>query len=109
MLRRLFCVFEKRKNFPFRNYGEIPKTHNPADGDPWDIFAPGYHTRIPTNKKYKIKRIIGVYWLENGNHKIAVRVNYPGFDPQWASEDIRRSCKGYTKKTGVKGFYIPFN
>ena len=29
-------------------------------------------------------KIIGVYWLENGNHKIAVRVHYPGFDPRWS-------------------------
>lgn len=102
-----YCVFENRKRFPFKNYGEIPNTCNPADGDPWDIFAPGYHKKIPREKLYKIKKIIGVYWLENGNHKIAVRVNYPGYDPQWAPEDIRKSCAGYTRKTGVKGFYVP--
>ena len=52
----MYCVFENRKKFPFKNYGEIPKTCNPADGDPWDIFAPGYHIKIPRDKKYKIKK-----------------------------------------------------
>tara|TARA_B110000977_G_C10999677_1_gene463307 strand:+ start:544 stop:876 length:333 start_codon:yes stop_codon:yes gene_type:complete len=107
MLRRLFCVFENRNKFPFKNYGEIINTYNPSDGDPWDVFAPGYHINIPTNKTYRIKDIMGVYWLENGNHKIAVRVHRQGFDPGWVDEDIRRSCKGYTDKTGVKGVYIP--
>ena len=107
MIRRLFCVFESRKRFPFGNYGEIPNTRNPADGDPWDVFAPGYHKKIPRNRMYRIKKIIGVYYLENGNHKIAVRVNHEGFDPKWVQKDIRRSCTCYTRKTGVKGFYIP--
>jgi inorganic pyrophosphatase len=108
MIRRfMYCVFETRKRFPFKNYGEIPKTYNPADGDPWDVFAPGYHVEIPRGKKYKIMKIIGVYCLDNGNHKVAVRVHYPGFDPVWVNEDIRRSCKGYTLKTGVRGFYVP--
>jgi len=101
----MYGVFENRHNFPFKNYGEIPKTLNLADGDPWDIFAPGYHREIPRDRKYKIMNIIGVYWLENGNHKIAVRVHYPGFDPLWVQEDIWRSCRGYTHKTGVRGKY----
>lgn len=102
-----YCVFEYRKNFPYKNYGEIPGTHNPADKMPWDIFAPGYNCKIPENRLFKIKDFLGVYFLENGNHKIAVRVNYPGFTRDRLEKDIKTSCKNYTKKTGVKGVYVP--
>lgn len=105
--RIIQCMFEHRKRFPFRNYGDIPGTLNPADGDPWDVFAPGYHTTLPCDRLYTIHKIIGVYYLENGNHKLAVKVSHPGFDPEWVDEDIRRSCIGYTRKTGVRGIYIP--
>jgi inorganic pyrophosphatase len=100
------CVFEHRKGFPFKNYGEIPNTCNKADGDPWDVFAPGYHVRIPEGKVYRIQEFLGIYMVENGNHKLAVRVDYPGFDRAWYREDIRKSCEAYSRKTKLKGVYI---
>ena len=100
------CVLEPRVRFPYKNYGEIPRTCNPADGDAWDVFVPGYHRRLPTGRPLKIKKFLGLYVLENGNHKIAVRVDYPGFDPAWVRADIEKSCKGYTRMTGVRGVYF---
>lgn len=77
------CIFEDRPakfKFGIKNYGDIPNTLNKADGDPWDIFAPGYNnTSLPINKKFKIKKAIGVLFLQDGNHKIAVRIQKTPF------------------------------
>jgi len=104
------AVFEKRKfkfMFGTRNYGEIPSLHNEADGDPWDVFAPGYTHRLPTGVRYRIKSVIGVFQLDDGNHKIAVRVYKHGYDPNRARRETARYCVRYTNYTTIAGdFFI---
>lgn len=102
------CHFEDRKKkykFGIKNYGEIPKMLNIADGDPWDVFAPGYDY-MPMYKLYKIKKIIGIYLLQNGNYKIAVKLYKPGYDDNVAKRDIETYCKRYTEYTKIKGDFI---
>lgn len=98
----------KKYKFGTLNYGEIPGLYNLADGDPWDVFAPGYEKIIPINKPYKVKEIIGIFMLENGNHKIAVRLFLPGFDFIRAHKEIIKYCKNYSQKTKIKGKWIQF-
>ena len=50
----------KKYKFGSKNYGEIPGWINKSDGDPWDVFAPGYAYDLKINKQYKIKSVIGV-------------------------------------------------
>ena len=87
--------------FGASNYGEIPGKINDADGDPWDIFTPGMTRRLNTSKMYRVKRVIGVVVLENGNHKIAVELFVPGFDPTRVDADVEEYMKKYSKFTGV--------
>lgn len=104
------CIFEKRPlryRFGVLNYGEIPGFTNPADGDPWDILAPGYSRELPHYKPYKIRGVLGVYVLENGNHKIAVRVGAAGYRADRCSRDIAAYCKNYSAFTNVRGIYMP--
>lgn len=107
------CVFENRPSkykFGTKNYGELPGLLNKADGDPWDIFAPGYSQKFEFNKQYIIERVIGVYILENGNHKIAVRIkDFPIKSRQYENEIIEKYTKKYTDYTKIHGKYIPFN
>lgn len=103
------CMFEERpKKYKFgvENYGEIPGMINKADGDPWDVFAPGYRKELKKNGGYKIKDIVGVYVLENGNNKLAIRVYANGYDEKKAERDIKTYCKKYTGYTKIKGKYF---
>ena len=96
---------EKYK-FGTKNYGDIPGFYNKSDGDPWDVFAPGYSYVLSTSRLYKIKDIIGVLFLENGNHKIAVRLHVPNYDEKKAMREIHEYCSQYTKKQGMRGKYV---
>jgi hypothetical protein len=104
------CIFENRPTkykFGTYNYGEIPMWYNRADGDPWDIFAPGYKYKLEHNVPYVIDKIIGVYFLENGNHKIAVRLKHLQVDSQkYEKEIINKYTKKYTHYTKIRGQYL---
>ena len=104
------CIFEYRPQkymFSLKNYGELPDTFNKADGDPWDIFAPGY-PKLKINKVYKIKRCLGVLLLEDGNHKIAVELKHTkGFNAKKAIYEIFMYKKKYCDYVGVSGHFVP--
>ena len=70
-------------------------------------FAPGYHYKLQLRKRYKIKSIIGLLFLENGNHKLAVRVYAPFFDKEKAKQDIKTYVREYRALTRKKGWWIP--
>ena len=40
---------QNKNVFGLKHYGEIPKTINKADGDPWDVAVPGYNS-LPIGK-----------------------------------------------------------
>lgn len=107
--RKHKVVFERRPQrwmFGTLNYGDVPGLVNAADGDPWDVFAPGYSYSLPVSKNYSCKSVIGALVLENGNHKIAVRLYADGFDEQRANDEIRIYCERYQKKTRKRGVWI---
>jgi inorganic pyrophosphatase len=60
--------------FGCNNYGEIPNTLNPADGDPWDVIVPGYPP-LEIGKMYKIKKLDGIIVMPHGNHKLIVDID----------------------------------
>lgn len=103
------CIMEKRpKKYKFgtKNYGEIPGWINKADGDPWDVFVPGYGYDLKINKNYKIKSVIGVFELKDGNHKIAVKLYVPGYCEMNAYRDIATYCQRYSNYTGISGKFV---
>ena len=108
--RKLRVVFENRHPrycFGVKNYGEVRGTCNPADDDPFDVFAPGYSRRLPFGKEYVCKDIIGVYELENGNHKIAVRLFVPSVNEDAIDREIEAYCERYSRFTRKKGTWRP--
>lgn len=101
--------FEKRPKkykFGIMNYGEIPGTINPADGDPWDIIAPGYDRLLSLQRQFKIKKILGVLQLSNGNDKIAVQLYVPGYDRERAYAEIERYSTKYCEFMKLTGKFI---
>lgn len=106
--RPRYAMFGTKNYGDIRNLGDIQHMINPSDNDPWDVFAPGYTFKLSYKRRYKIKDIIGVLHLKNGNHKIAIRVNVPGFDEKRALKEIEQYCTTYMRKVKKKGEWLPF-
>jgi hypothetical protein len=103
-------VFEYRPpryRFGAVNYGEVVGWRNPADGDCWDVFAPGYERPLPMRRTYAVRSVLGVFRLDNGNHKIAVRLHVPGYDAQRAATETERYVACYVARTRHTGAYEP--
>lgn len=111
-IKDMRCVFEDRPRrymFGCNNYGDIPGVYNRADGDPWDIFAPGYtYKELKIDREYKIKRMVGYLKLDDGNHKIAVLLYVPGFSKRKAIKEIRRFIEQYTEAV-IDGEWMSFD
>ena len=105
-------ILEKRpKKYMFGawNYGEIPGLINASDGDPWDVLVPGLGKHLSLGRPYMIKNVLGIYLLENGNHKICVSVYDSDFDATRAKEEIRRYVDRYCSFTTKRGLYLDYN
>lgn len=93
----------KKWMFGTLNYGEVESNwFNRADGDRWDIFAPGYESTIAAGS-YRCTSVLGVFILSNGNHKIAVRIDHPGFSQSRSRSEVRRYVQQYCKRMGLAG------
>ena len=73
----------------FINYGEILGRVNRADGDRWDIFAPGIPYKLRVDQYYVIEDILGVVFLPNGNHKVVVQLQDHTPEESLLEEDIK--------------------
>ena len=74
--KKMICKLESRPikyMFGTNNYGEILDTINPSDKDPWDVIIPGYKS-FDINKTYSIKKLEGVIFMPNGNHKLVIDI-----------------------------------
>lgn len=96
----------KRYMFGCLNYGDVPGYMNDADRDPWDVFAPGYEGTLPFGH-YTCTGVLGVLFLDNLNHKIAVTIDHPGYDALRAQLEIDRFSRRYCRLVKVPGRWIP--
>ena len=104
------CKFDKRpKKFLFgtNNYGEIIGYINPADGDRWDIIAPGYEI-LKRNSPFIIKKIEGIILMPNLNHKIIVNIytNQKRDSFYKRKKEILNYRDEYAKYTKIEGEVI---
>ena len=98
----------KKYMFNTLNYGEIQGLYNRADGDCWDVFVPGYEKSLEVGKQYAVKSVLGVLVMDNGNHKIAVRLFVPGFDEQRCKYEIQNYVKTYLRRMKKKGMWLAY-
>lgn len=109
--------------FGTKNYGEVigytvnsklQKCINSSDGDPWDVIVAGYNKSLPRYTPMRIKNIIGVFELENGNHKLVIDVYVPErylnefYHDKDVIQEMNDYLKEYTKCTGVNGKLVWF-
>jgi inorganic pyrophosphatase len=106
--RPVYVVMEHRKNKFINNYGELPQFINRADGDPWDVIVPGY-PMLEYDKPYKFKKLMGVYALPNGNHKLIVDVfTDHERDINKVHRHVKKFQKKYEEHTKLKGSILYF-
>ena len=53
-------------------------------------------------RRYKIRNALGIIFLANGNHKIAVRLHKKGFNATAARTEMIRYCKNYERHQKIK-------
>jgi len=95
--------------YGIHNHAEFVGLMNPHDNCLWDALIPGYKDTLVTNKKYKLKDIIGIYILENGNHKIVCKIFKQGYNSRKAKRDVKRYMKKYFKKHNLKHKWIQWS
>ena len=100
-------VKNRQQTYGIINHYEIEGYTNPADGDFWDVVIPGYSHKIRTTEFYT-NDIIGVFILESGNHKIFMKINYPGYNYQKSHRDILKYCEEYIRINNIKGKMVYF-
>jgi hypothetical protein len=100
-------VKNRQQTYGIINHYEIEGYTNPADGDFWDVVIPGYSHKIRTNKFYT-NDVIGIFILDSGNHKIFMKINYPGYNSQKSRRDISKYCKEYTRINNINGKMVYF-
>ncbi len=104
----IFVIIEKTHKPFINNYGEIPGYINAADGDPWDIIVPGY-PQLDTYKPIKLKKLLGVYTIPNGNHKLIIDVHSKyNKDEKMFRREINTFRKKYEKHNNILGSVIYF-
>ena len=113
ILRRddLIGVFENRlkmgyKTYEIINHAELVNIINPADDDPWDVVIPGYGYSLCLHKKFKIKEVMKVLFVEGGNHKIFVRVNVPGYQEDLAEQQMKKFKREYERLNALKTHWV---
>jgi len=100
-------VKNRQQTYGIINHYEIEGYTNPADGDFWDVVIPGYSHKIRTTEFYT-NDVIGVFILESGNHKIFMKINYPGYNSQKSHRDILKYCEEYIRINNIKGKMVYF-
>ena len=80
-----------------RNYGEVIGFRNRADGDRWDVFAPGLRSELPEDEPYRVTGVLGVVLIKGGNHKLAVELEAPHAptSKEAVAEDVRTFVRVY--------------
>ena len=113
ILRRddLIIVFENRLKMGYRtyeiiNHAELVNIINPADDDPWDVVIPGYGCSLCLHKKFKIKEVMKILFVEGGNHKIFVRVNVPGYQEDLAEQQMKKFKRQYERLNALKTHWV---
>jgi len=93
--------------FGTKNYGEIPGFINPSDRDAWDIIVPGYR-QLPTNVTYIFDKLIGVFMLPNGNHKLIIDIkdNNQYKENRNIIDEMRMYQRKYQEFTKLRGRLI---
>jgi inorganic pyrophosphatase len=106
--KRIYVKLQDFKKPWIANYGEIPKFINKADNDPWDVIIPGY-PRLETTKSFRIKELLGVYKLPNGNHKLIIDIYDELYqDKARIRSDVNKFKKKYEERTKLLGNIIYF-
>jgi len=80
-----------------RNYGEVVGFRNRADGDRWDILAPGLPAQLPAGSRHRLSNVLGVILIKGGNHKLVVALEGNRPDAAAVKKDIKTFVETYRR------------
>lgn len=85
----------------YPNYGHFLGFINIADDMGWDIYAPGFENQVRPGV-YRVKSILGVLKLKNGNDKICVELDLPEYNDELVISQILDFKEYYQNDTGME-------
>jgi hypothetical protein len=85
----------------YPNYGHFLGFINIADDMGWDIYAPGFENQVRPGV-YRVKSILGVLKLKNGNDKICVELDLPEYNEELVISQILDFKEYYQNDTGME-------
>ena len=102
---------EKRRfldyGFP-RNHFEILNYVNPADGDLWDVLVFGYNRVFEFGEIFKTNNLVGIIFIEGGNHKLIFKLPYMrSFSQERFDKELKQYMENYMNH-GLDIKYIEF-
>lgn len=92
--------------YGLHNHAEFLNYMNPHDKCLWDALIPGYKEKLKPEGLYKLKKVIGIFLLENGNHKIVCKIYKAGYNSKNAEKETKAYMKRYFKKHKLKHSWI---
>ena len=103
--KKLEIKIEDRVKLGYSTYGIINQAElltyiNPTDNELWDIIIPGYDYKI-RRKNFKTNDTIGICYVEDGNHKIFMKIDHKGFNKKRAINDIKTYLKNYKQNNNL--------
>lgn len=79
-----------------KNYGEIVGFRNRADGDRWDVVAPGLENQLASGSKHRLSAVLGVIMIKGGNHKLVVALSGSTPDKDKTDADVQDFMNSYS-------------
>ena len=78
-------------------HGKFVHYCNPADNEAWDALVLGYRSpNFSHGQRFRTNNIIGIVWVEDGNHKLLVKVPYKrGFDHRLYNAQLHAFMQNY--------------
>ena len=58
-----YVTIQRRAWRGIKNYGEVIGFRNRADGDRWDVFAPGLGAPLPVDEPFRLERVSDGGWF----------------------------------------------
>lgn len=107
--------FEDRKKLGYKtyntpNHAEVLYFFNRADDMNWDAQVFGYKRQFKFNRKFNTKKIVGLIWIPNGNHKLLLKLAERGFSKKRFIKQLYNYIKNYRILNNIPNVqYIQFN
>ena len=81
-------------------HGKVLRYCNSVDNEAWDVLVLGYTSaNMAYGQRFRTNKILGIVWIEDGNHKLLVKVPYKrGFDERLYTAQLHTFMQNYHRR-----------